>query len=213
MNPNISKDGIGRRERKDEMRPGGHLSTWELATTGLVILLILVATYCIGYAIYALLGFLAGHQLIFGPPVEIRLIGAGLVLTGLAVAADVFRYRRPREVWISTSATFMKLIGRRPLWEKMARTEPFVPRGPYVYVRSPMYFGVVAIALGYGLAVGSLPLMFWAPVLACWYWFFLIPFEEKELGALFGASYADYRRQVPKLFPYGRRYNQTREGI
>jgi protein-S-isoprenylcysteine O-methyltransferase Ste14 len=193
------------------MRPDRHLRAWELVTTGLVILLILAVAYGIGYAICAILGLLAGHQLIFGPPIEVRLLGASLVLIGLAVAADVFRYRRPREVWVSTSVTFMKLIGRMPLSETMARTEPFVARGPYVYVRSPMYFGVVAITLGYGLAVGSLPMLFWGAVLACWYWFFLIPFEEKELGALFGASYADYRRQVPKLFPYGRKYNQNGE--
>lgn len=193
------------------MRPDRHLSMLELVTTGLVILLILAVAYWIGYAIYALLELLARHQLVFGPPIEVRLFGAALILIGLGVEADVFRYRRPREVWVSTSVTFMKLIGRLPLSETMARTEPFVPRGPYVYVRSPMYFGVVAITLGYGLSVGSLPLLFWGPVLACWYWFFLIPFEEKELGALFGASYADYRRQVPKLFPYGRKCNQTGE--
>ena len=157
-------------------------------------------------------GFSPGTRLIFGPPIEVRLFGAALIVIGSAVAADVFRFRRPGDVWVSTSVTFMKLIGRLPLSETMARTEPFVPRGPYVYVRSPMYFGVVAITLGFGLAVGSLPLVFWGLVLACWYWFFLIPFEERELGALFGASYADYRRQVPKLFPYGRRYRQTEHG-
>ena len=74
-----------------------------------------------------------------------------------------------------------------------------------------MYFGVVAISFGYGLAAASPALMFWGLTLTCWYWFFLIPFEERELLALFGASYADYRRQVPKLFPYGRRYNHTRD--
>lgn len=69
-----------------------------------------------------------------------------------------------------------------------------------------MYFGVVAMSLGIGLADASLVLVSWGLVLACWYWFFLIPFEEKELEALFGASYTNYRRQVPKLFPYGRKY-------
>ena len=163
----------------------------------------------IAYAIYTFLGILAGHQFIFGPPIEVRLLGVGLILVGLAVAADAFRFRNPREVWVSTSVTFMKLLGRLPISERIARTEPFVPRGPYVYVRSPMYFGVVAISIGYGIAAASPALLLWGLILACWYWFFLIPFEERELLALFGASYADYRRQVPKLFPYGRKYRQT----
>jgi protein-S-isoprenylcysteine O-methyltransferase Ste14 len=179
-------------------------------TTGIVILLILASTYGIGYAVYTLLGLLAGHQATLGLPIEIRLLGAVLVVVGVSVAADVFRFRRPWDVWVSTSATFMKLIGRLPLSETKGRTEPFIPRGPYAYVRSPMYFGVVAIAFGYGFAIASVPVLLWGVILACWYWFFLIPFEEKELKALFGASYEDYRRQVPKLFPYGRRYRQSK---
>jgi protein-S-isoprenylcysteine O-methyltransferase Ste14 len=43
-------------------------------------------------------------------------------------------------------------------------------------------------------------------VLTCWFWFSQIPFELKELEALFGESYAEYRRQVPKLFPYGKKH-------
>ena len=71
-----------------------------------------------------------------------------------------------------------------------------------------MYFGVVSVVLGSGLAAASPPLLAWGLVLAGWYWFLLIPFEERELEALFGARYLDYRRQVPKLFPYGRRYDR-----
>ncbi len=191
------------------MKTDRALSVADLLIAGLVILLILAATYWIGYAVYALLGALVGHQLSFGLPIEIRLLGAALLVSGLAVAADVFRFRRPWDVWVSTSATFMKLIRRRPLGEKEGRVEAFIPRGPYVYVRSPMYFGVVAAVVGLGVAVESVPLLMWGLVLTGWYWFFLIPFEERELLALFGARYADYRRQVPKLFPYGRRFRQS----
>jgi protein-S-isoprenylcysteine O-methyltransferase Ste14 len=188
------------------MGTGRQLSTVEMAVTGVIVLTILVVAYLIGSALYLLLRLLAGHQLAFAPSVEVWLLGAALCVTGVAVEADVFRFRRAREVWVSTSVTFMKLLGRLPLSEKIARTEPFVPRGPYVYVRSPMYFGVVAIAVGSGLALASPVLALWGAVLACWYWFYLIPFEERELSALFGAGYEEYRRQVPKLFPYGRRY-------
>ena len=210
-NADISPRSYRPRGKGEGMRPDRQLNAGNLVATGMVILLILAVAYSIGYAIYSLLGLLAGHQILFGPPVGLRLLGAALVFIGAVVAADVFRFRRPWEVWVSTSVTFMKLIGRLPLSEPLARTEPFVPRGPYVYVRSPMYFGVVAISVGLGLAVASLPLLFWGLILACWYWFFLIPFEERELAALFGASYEDYRRRVPKLFPYGRKYKQTGE--
>jgi len=183
----------------------------DLAVTGLVVLLFLTLTYVTGYAVFALLGLLAGRQLGFGLPIEVRLLGVALLVAGMGVAAYVFRFRHPRDVWVSTSATLMKLMRRRPLDQRVGRTEPFIPRGPYAYVRSPMYFGVVTIVFGLAVAVESIPLLIWGLILACFYWFFLIPFEESELQALFGESYLNYRGQVPKLFPNGRRFRGPEE--
>lgn len=184
--------------------------TWgESAASAVVILLVLSITYFIGYALDALLGVLLGHRLNFGLPLEGRLLGLVLLANGLLVVGDVFRVRHPWDVWVSTSATLMKMMGRRPLNEKRWRTEPFIPKGPYVHVRSPMYFGVVSVVFGLGILETSVPLLFWGLVLTCWYWFILIPFEERELKALFGESYERYRRQVPSLFPDGRKYRQA----
>ena len=116
------------------------------------------------------------------------------------------RYRRPLDVLVSTADTFTKLIKRKPLAEKTMRTEPFVPKGPYAWVRNPMYFGVVMLSFGIGVSLSSTPLLLWGLVVTCWFWLFQIPVEERELQALFGETYSEYRRQVPKLFPYGKRY-------
>ena len=188
------------------------LTTWNLVATGIVILLFLVSAYVLGVFVYSFIAVLAGHKLTFGLPVEVRLLGLLLMAIGLAVSADVFRFRRASDVWASTSVTVRKMAGRRPMEERTGRTEEFIPLGPYVYVRSPMYFGVVAIVFGLGMAESSGPLLLWALILACFYWFILIPFEERELQALFGESFVNYRRQVPKLFPYGRRYRSPTSG-
>jgi protein-S-isoprenylcysteine O-methyltransferase Ste14 len=57
-----------------------------------------------------------------------------------------------------------------------------------------------------GLFLSSTPLLLWGLVVTCWFWFYEVPFEEKELQALLGEAYTVYRRQVPKLFPYGKKY-------
>ena len=168
--------------------------------------MIISGTVLLGFVIYWGLGYALGHRLSFNLPIFVRLLGLLLLATGVAVLFDVLRYRRPLDILVSTSETFRKMITRKPLGEKSVRTEPLVPKGPCVYVRNPMYFGVVTIPFGLGLLFSSTPLFLWGLVVTCWFWFVEIPFEEKELQALFGDTYTDYRRQVPKLFPYGRKY-------
>jgi protein-S-isoprenylcysteine O-methyltransferase Ste14 len=180
--------------------------TLVLVATGVLILLIISGTILLGYALYWGLTYFLGHQPSISLPLAVRLLGMILLVAGFTVLLDVLRYRRPLDILVSTSETFTKMITRKPLAVKTVRTEPFIPKGPYVYVRNPMYFGVVTIPFGLGLFLSSTPLLLWGLVVTCWFWFYEIPFEEKELQALFGDTYTDYRRQVPKLFPYGKKY-------
>lgn len=74
-----------------------------------------------------------------------------------------------------------------------------VTRGPYAYVRHPMYLGLLLVALG-----GLLIYQTWTFV------FFLANFpvfyvraqrEERALSAAFGPEWETYRRRVPAWFP------------
>ena len=141
-------------------------------------------------------------------PLLLRAVGAAAVLVGLAFLAWSIRARRPADVVLSTWATLRKLLGSERIEELAGRTEPFVPKGPYRYVRNPMYFGVTAALLGGGVFLGSPTILAWGLLMAAWFWVYLIPFEEKELAALFGESYQEYARRVPKMLPYGRRYEK-----
>jgi len=176
-----------------------------LAFTVFMILLIFAATYAAGYAVYLLLS-IAGLQPSISLPFPLRLAGLVLIAIGVIVGSDVMRYRHPLDVLISTSDTFMKLLGRKPIGEVSRRTEPFIPKGPYNYVRNPMYFTVLAFIFGLGVFNSSTLTLLWGVFQTCWFVFGEIPFEEKELQALFGKSYADYKRQVPMLVPYGKKY-------
>ena len=176
------------------------------ALTALLILTIILTTILLGILLNLALSAATGVRLVLRLPLLGRAFGALPILAGLLMLGYTFMYRKPRDVLASTSISMLKLLRRMPLAQRGGRTEPFIPRGPYRWVRNPMYFGVVMFPLGLGIAFSSVSLLLWGVVLVCWFTVVLIPHEERELEVLFGESYAEYKRQVPMLFPTGRRY-------
>jgi protein-S-isoprenylcysteine O-methyltransferase Ste14 len=76
-----------------------------------------------------------------------------------------------------------------------------VVRGPYRYVRNPMYAAVTAIVLGEVLLTRSVGLFtYWAIWFACVN-LFVIGYEEPTLRRQFGASYERYTRTVGRWIP------------
>jgi protein-S-isoprenylcysteine O-methyltransferase Ste14 len=74
--------------------------------------------------------------------------------------------------------------------------------GPYAFVRNPLYFGSLLLAIGYGLVSGFA----WIGVIvlvALYLVFHLaaILYEEGFLKAKFGQPYLDYLARVPRLIP------------
>jgi protein-S-isoprenylcysteine O-methyltransferase Ste14 len=176
------------------------------AATVLGIIAVICATYLVGYLISWLLTAVTGYSLTFQLPLVARAFGGILVLLGVAVSGSTMTVRKAREVLDSTSVTLLKLVRGAPLESRGARTESFVPKGPYCWVRNPMYSGVVLSLFGLGVLFSSALILLWGVVVMCYFLLFLIPFEERELDALFGESYREYKRLVPELFPTGRRF-------
>ena len=71
-----------------------------------------------------------------------------------------------------------------------------VTRGPYAFTRNPMYLGLVVLAVGIAVWVGTWPLVI-APlaVFATANWVH-IPFEEAKMRRQFGADYDGYVARV-----------------
>jgi protein-S-isoprenylcysteine O-methyltransferase Ste14 len=87
----------------------------------------------------------------------------------------------------------------------LVKNDRLAATGPYAYLRHPLYLGTLLVATGVALAFGGwTTLVVLAIVLP---WFFLHYFPRKErieaarLEARYGACYAEYRRQVPALWP------------
>ena len=171
------------------------------AVAGAAIVLLLAVIFYVAGVVSSLLGLPPSP----GLPSVVRALGAVLAVAGLAVAGWVFRYRSPADMIVSTYVTFMKLFRRTPLAERSDRAEPLVVAGPQRYVRNPLYFAVIVVALGWGLAGASTSVLIGAALLFAWFRFFLIPFEERELRVLFGEQYGEYANRVPALFPFTKR--------
>lgn len=80
------------------------------------------------------------------------------------------------------------------------RDAHFVDRGPYRFVRNPMYTGVLMVSMSLGLALGT-----WLLPLAGSVVFTLFALrtrtEEKYLIERFGNQYRDYMARVGRFFP------------
>lgn len=170
------------------------------------IALLLCGLFGASYLVSALLD-LPTH---LGLPLAMRIAGGLLAVLGLSLAGWTFRHRRPSAMLLSTYVTLEKLFRRRPISDPLGRAEPLVVSGLQRYTRNPLYLGVITMTLGWALA-GDLTFVLIAVIaLVLWFRAVLIPFEEKELLALFGEQYEKYRDGVPMLVPFTKRKRRTK---
>jgi protein-S-isoprenylcysteine O-methyltransferase Ste14 len=83
----------------------------------------------------------------------------------------------------------------------VAPTRTLVVGGVYRFVRNPMYLAVIAIIAGQVLLFGSAALVVHALLATAAMAAFARLYEEPTLARRYGASYEDYRRNVPGWLP------------
>ena len=76
-----------------------------------------------------------------------------------------------------------------------------VPRGPYRFVRNPMYVGGIAALLGFGLDARSPAITLMALAVFLLVHTFVLVFEEPDLRKRFGQEYETYCQRVPRWIP------------
>lgn len=77
----------------------------------------------------------------------------------------------------------------------------FVRRGPYKWVRNPMYLGLLALVGGEGLFFQSWHVAVYWVCLTCVTHLLVVLYEEDALRRQFGAIYEDYKRDVARWLP------------
>lgn len=75
-----------------------------------------------------------------------------------------------------------------------------VERGPYRWVRHPIYTGLLAAYLGTALALGEWRGLLGTAIVGVSFWFKL-RLEERWMRETFGARYEDYMRRTKALVP------------
>ena len=106
---------------------------------------------------------------------------------------------------VSTYYTFVKMFTLAPASKLEGRTEPLVVNGPQKYVRNPLYLAATSIFLGWALLTGGTSSFVGVGFVLLWFRFVQIPFEERELRAIFGDQYSRYSKEVPMLIPFPNR--------
>ena len=120
------------------------------------------------------------------PLAALQLVGLVLLAAGLTLfAASLHRF-------------FVDGRGTLAPWDP---PRALVVRGPYRYVRNPMISGVVFVLFGEALMLGSMAHLWWAATFLAINAVYIPLLEEPILAARFPASYATYRRNVPRLVP------------
>lgn len=78
------------------------------------------------------------------------------------------------------------------------RSSALVTNGIYRHTRNPMYLGFVAMLIGIGTILGSLPALALVPLFIAYLTRFQIVPKERILADKFGASYRAYLKQLPR---------------
>ncbi|MEP6662324.1 MAG: isoprenylcysteine carboxylmethyltransferase family protein [Verrucomicrobiota bacterium] len=73
--------------------------------------------------------------------------------------------------------------------------------GPYSICRNPLYVGSLFLAVSAGLFFTSIVFAVGIGVTILFYMLATIPSEEKFLGNIFGETYTEYCRKVPRFVP------------
>ncbi|GLQ92913.1 methyltransferase family protein [Dyella acidisoli] len=141
---------------------------------------------------------------------------AVLLLRGFAGLDRTFLNERfvPDQAWIAWLGFGLTLIGLAlTCWARVVlgrnwsgivqlkQDHELIMRGPYRFVRHPIYTGLLLAYFGNGLAIGEWRVLLGTAILAIAFWRKL-RLEEQWLCELFGNQYRHYMEHVKALVPW-----------
>jgi protein-S-isoprenylcysteine O-methyltransferase Ste14 len=88
---------------------------------------------------------------------------------------------------------------RERLWGRPCLAKPFTVRGPYRWVRHPLYMGTLLFI--WSCPDITLDRLFFNITWTAWMVIGMV-FEERDLVASFGAAYREYKKEVPMVIPW-----------
>lgn len=117
---------------------------------------------------------------------DLRFLGLILLVGGVSI-------------YISTSFDFARIGRGTPA--PIDPPQVLIVKGLYKDVRNPMYVGVLSVLLGEMIYFESAILLIYIGFVSLAFNVFVRLYEEPALENLFGESYLEYMRDVPRWFP------------
>jgi len=121
------------------------------------------------------------------------LVGLGEITYGLCLLAFLMSGGTPA-IFFTRRLRFV--LGEEP--SKLVR------QGMYRFSRNPMYVGVLLAVFGQALVFASIRVAFYGAMLWLLFHLVVVSLEEPHLRKERGASYDEYRRQVPRWLGWPR---------
>ncbi|MFI5252672.1 MAG: methyltransferase family protein [Bacteroidota bacterium] len=81
-----------------------------------------------------------------------------------------------------------------------------ITKGPFAYVRNPLYVGNIVIYCGFGIMAKALWLLLMAFIFFTIQYTLIVSLEEEHLLKAFGDDYRRYSGAVPRFFPTGKKF-------
>jgi protein-S-isoprenylcysteine O-methyltransferase Ste14 len=119
-------------------------------------------------------------------PLSTPLVAAGFVVQVAGLLLAVWARQTLGRFWSGAIAT--------------NTDHQLIRRGPYRWVRHPIYTALLSLYLGTALVSGEVHALLGLALAAAAYWR-KIRLEEQHLAELFGPAYADYQRTTKALIP------------
>jgi protein-S-isoprenylcysteine O-methyltransferase Ste14 len=79
-----------------------------------------------------------------------------------------------------------------------ATPQYLLKRGPYAFMRNPMYVAELALWIGWAFFYGSIAVLTGFLIFGLAMNFIAVPYEERRLEARFGEAYLQYKNSVPR---------------
>lgn len=131
-------------------------------------------------------------MLIFAQPTGMTFLTGGIV----AFAGELIRF------WgVAFAGSLTRVTGS-------VGAPELIVAGPFGYFRNPLYVGNILLYVGIGGMSNALwPwLVLVTAIYFCVQYILIVSLEEEFLLKEFGAAYSEYRRNVPRFIPRGKRY-------
>jgi len=165
-------------------------SDWEFKNRALIIGMI----FCVSFPLYALDNQNSTAMLANWLAPKWQMNAEALARALFAVATLVLTAAAMLRTWGSS------YLASHVVYASAVKSESLVADGPYRWVRNPLYFANVLLAIGFGAMMNRAGFAF-ALVAILIFNYRLIFREESELRANLGAAYERYAQAVPRLWP------------